>query len=172
MQNTDILFRLQTKTVDLLNRQILMEYHASAQYLTMASWCDVHGYSGSAKFFYSQAEEERQHMLKIFKFLTEADSFTVHPTMDKELVTNFDSLNYIFEFVMKCEQEVTASIHDLIQHCFEVKDFSTYTFLQWYVNEQIEEEAMAKRILDLFSVVKEEGIGLYTIDQAIGNLDR
>lgn len=62
-----------------------MEHQASAQYLTMASWCDVQGYVGSANFFYAQADEERQHMLKIFKFVTEADCFTTHPTLQMDL---------------------------------------------------------------------------------------
>lgn len=170
MNKSNLLFGLQNKTVELLNEQLILEHSASAQYLTMASWCEVRGYEGSAKFFYKQADEERGHMLRIFKFITDADAAVAHP-IAVGLITEFKSLRQIFELVMDGEMKVTRSIHKLTDHCLINKDFSTLNFIQWYVAEQIEEEVTAKRILDYFDVIGEEGIGLYTIDQAIGKMD-
>lgn len=164
-----LLFGLQSKTVELLNEQITLEHHASAQYLSMASWCDVKGYEGSAKFFYNQANEERQHMLKLFRFLSEADSQVVHPCANN-LISEFKSLRHVFELVMESESAVTSAIHRLTDHCLLSKDFSTLNFIQWYVAEQIEEEVTIKRILDLFNVAGEDSIGIYTVDRAIGDL--
>jgi ferritin len=169
INKSNLLFGLQSKTVDLLNEQIALEHHASAQYLTMASWCDVKGYEGSAKFFYNQADEERHHMLKLFRFLTEADSQVVHPCA-KNLISEFKSLRHVFEVVMQSENTVTHAIHKLTDHCLTSKDFSTLNFIQWYVAEQIEEEVTVKRILDLFHVAGEDSIGIYTADRAIGDL--
>lgn len=152
-----------------LNKQIEMEGRSSAYYLSMASWCENRGYSHSAKFLYDHAEEERQHMLKLFRYINEAGGHAIQPEITG-IRHNFNSLREVFELILEHEIEVTKSINYIVDHCFNVKDFATFSFLQWYVTEQREEETVARRALELFDIIGEEGIGLWTIDKELGNL--
>ena len=72
--------------------------------------------------------------------------------------------------ILEHEIEVTKSINTIVDHCFNVKDFATFSFMQWYVTEQREEETLARRALEIFEIIGEEGIGLWTIDQELGKL--
>ena len=160
---------LTSETEKLLNSQIEMEGTSSAYYLAMASWCDVKGYVNSAQFLYKHAEEERQHMLKLFSYVNDAGGHALHPQISG-LRHAYESLKEIFELILEHEIKVTRSINKLVDHCFGIKDFTTFQFLQWYVTEQREEETMARRALELFDIIGEAGVGLWTIDQEIGKL--
>lgn len=160
---------LTEETEKLLNEQIRMEGISSANYLSMASWCDKSGYEHSAEFLYDHSDEERYHMLKLFSYINDAGGHALHPIIDN-VQHGFGSLREVFEIVLEHEIQVTRSIHRLVDHCFANKDFTTFQFLQWYVTEQREEETLARRILEIFDIVGVEGIGLWTIDQEIGKL--
>ena len=109
-------------------------------------------------------------MLKLFGYLNDAGGHALHPEIT-DLQHNFTSLREVFESVLEHEIEVTKSIHKIVDHCFKIKDFTTFQFLQWYVTEQREEEILARRAVELFDIIGEEGIGLWTIDQEIGQLE-
>jgi len=160
---------LKQGTEVLLNQQVVMEGKASAAYLAMASWCDIKGYKHSADFLYEQAEEEREHMLKIFHYINDAGGRAFQPEITG-IQQEFTSLREIFELVLQQEIKVTHAIHRMVAHCWDNQDLATFNFLQWFVNEQIEEEVTARKILDLFDVIGEAGIGLYMIDKEIGAL--
>lgn len=157
------------ETENLLNEQVKLEAVSSYIYLSMASWCEIKGYEHSSAFLYDHADEERMHMMKIFRYVNEAGGHSLVPEITR-VPTDFKSLRAIFEQVLEHEIVVTKSIHSLVDHCFDIKDFTTYQFLQWYVTEQREEETLARRILELFDIIGEEGMGLWTIDQEIGKL--
>ncbi len=161
---------LTDKTEQLLNEQVAKEGATSAYYLSMASWCDKTGYANAASFLYRHSEEERQHMLKIFHYINEAGGHALHPEI-ANIQYHFKSLREVFELVLKSEISVTQSINKLVDHCFSIKDFTTFQFLQWYVTEQREEETIARRALELFDIIGEDGIGLWTIDQELGKLE-
>lgn len=154
----------------LLNQQIDMEGKSSAYYLSMASWCDTQGYVNAASFLYKHSEEERQHMLKLFGYINDAGGHALQPEITG-IQHEFKTLREVFELILNHELEVTKSINNIVDHCFKIKDFTTFQFLQWYVTEQREEETLARRALELFDIIGEEGIGLWTIDQEIGNLE-
>jgi ferritin len=156
-------------TERLLNQQVGMEGRSSAHYLAMASWCDVRGYKHAAEFLYQHAAEERAHMLKLFRYINDAGGHAIHPEIT-DIQHTFESFRRVFELTLVQEINVTKSIHQLVDHCLATKDFSTFSFLQWFVAEQIEEEVLTRRAVELFDVIGEEGIGRYTIDQAIGAL--
>lgn len=160
---------LDSVTEERLNHQVSMEGISSAHYLAMASWCDTQGYREAAKFLYQHAEEERTHMLKLFHYINDAGGHALHPDIT-DIAHSFKSFRQIFELAFAHETKVTQSIHQLVEHCLASKDFSTFNFLQWFLTEQIEEEALTRRAIELFDVIGEEGIGLYTIDQALGQL--
>ncbi len=157
------------ETEILLNAQIKLEAVSSAIYLSMASWAEIKGYENSSAFLYEHSEEEKMHMMKIFKYVNEAGGHALYPEITG-VPHEFKSLKAIFEQILEHEIVVTKSIHSLVDHCFTNKDFTTFNFLQWYVTEQREEETLSRRILEIFNIIGEEGIGLWTIDQEIGKL--
>lgn len=154
----------------MLNDQIVMEGKSSAYYLSMASWCETENYDNSAEFLYTHADEERGHMLKLFRYVNEAGGHALQPEVN-DIKHTFKSLREVFESVLEHELQVTRSIHNIVDHCLSSKDYTTFNFLQWFVVEQREEETMARKALDIFDIIGEEGIGLWTIDQEIGKLN-
>ncbi|AEL28569.1 Ferritin Dps family protein [Cyclobacterium marinum DSM 745] len=156
-------------TEEKLNKQVEMEGKSSAYYLSMASWAEMQGFSNSAKFLYDHAEEERGHMLKLFRYINEAGGHAIQPEIT-DIRQHFNSLREVFELILEHEIEVTKSINNIVDHCFNVKDFATFSFMQWYVTEQREEETVARRALEIFDIIGEEGVGLWTIDQEMGKL--
>lgn len=160
---------LTEETEQMLNKQILMEGKSSAYYLSMASWCETKGYINSSKFLYVHATEEREHMLKLFSYINEAGGHALQPAIS-DIRHDFNSLREVFELILEHEIKVTKSIHSLVDHCFTTKDFTTFNFLQWFVTEQREEETMARRALEIFDIIGEEGMGLWYIDIELGKL--
>jgi ferritin len=161
---------ISAETEKLLNQQIVMEGKSSAAYLSMASWCQTKGFDTSASFLYRHSEEERMHMLKLIHYVNDAGGHALQPEITG-IKHTFNSLKEVFEDVLHHELEVTRSINNLVDNCFTNKDFATFNFLQWYVMEQREEETLARRAVDLFSLIGEEGVGLWMIDQEIGKLE-
>ncbi|TFV97599.1 ferritin [Algoriphagus kandeliae] len=161
---------LLTDTEQLLNKQIEMEGKSSAYYLSMASWCHKMGYENAANYLYTHADEERMHMMKLFHYVNEAGGHAIQPEITG-IRHNFNSLREVFELILEHEIQVTKSINHIVDHAFTVKDFATFSFMQWYVTEQREEETMSRRALELFDIIGEEGIGLWTIDQELGKLN-
>lgn len=160
-----------SKTVqDALNRQVAMEAASSQAYLAMASWCEIQpGLDGVTQFFYEQSDEERIHMLKLIKFINERGGFGVVPALTQPNIT-FQSLKRIFEEFLKHEIAVSESINELVDLAFREKDFPTHNFLQWYVSEQIEEEALARTLNDKLELVGDDKGGIYLFDRDIAQI--
>jgi ferritin len=153
----------------ILNDQIRREATASSTYLAMASWCDQHGFANSTEFFYRQSAEERKHMMKIFKYVNDVGGKAISPEIT-DIPQNFDSLKSVFEQALEQEIANTQSINRMVDLCYKTKDYTTVNFLQWFLTEQVEEEFIARRALELFDVIGEEGAGLYMIDKRIPDL--
>ncbi len=150
----------------LLNDQVKYEAKASAQYLSMASWADTHGYNGIADFFYKQSEEERVHMTKLVKFINERSGNAVIPAIDQPR-DDFKSLMELFETFLESEEFVTAKINNVIYECLQFKDYNVHNFMQWYVAEQLEEEAIARTLLDKLKIIGDDKSGHYLFDRDI-----
>ncbi|GLU54618.1 ferritin [Dyadobacter frigoris] len=150
----------------LLNNQVKMEAEASAKYLAMASWCDRNGYRNSAAYFLKQSDEERGHMLKIFNYIMTVGGTAVSPEVPA-VKQEFASFRSVFEAALQSEINVTQSINRIVTQTRREEDYATETFMQWFVNEQIEEEDNARRAIELFDVIGEEGTGRYHIDKAV-----
>jgi ferritin len=161
---------LTKETEELLNTQIVMEGKSAAAYLSMASWCETQGYETSSGFLYKHSDEERMHMLKLIRYINTAGGHARQPEITG-IKHTFKSLREVFETVLHHELEVTKSINHIVDHCFQIKDFATFNFLQWYVMEQREEETIARRAVEIFDLIGEEGVGLWMIDQEIGKLE-
>jgi ferritin len=154
-----------------LNDQIQLEGYASFLYLSMASWCDQKGLAGCATFMHRQSEEERQHMLKIFAYLSEVDGVAVTPGIQKPPLS-WSSVQSMFAEVYEHEKKVTASINSLIDISIQLNDHMTQNFLQWYIQEQREEEALMREILDKIKLIGDGVQSLYFIDKEIDTINQ
>ncbi len=155
---------LSKKIGTLLNQQVELEAASSQYYLAMASWSEVKGYLGVSKFLYKHADEERLHMLKLIMFINERGGHGLVPTL-KAPPANFKGIQEIFEQILKHEIHVTDEINKLVDSCLAEKDYTTHNFLQWYVSEQIEEEALARHILDKLNLIGNDKGGMYLFDR-------
>jgi ferritin len=160
---------LDEETERLLNDQIKIEATSAANYLSMASWCEQHGFAYSGKFLIRQAEEERGHMMKFFEYVLEVGGRAISPEI-KDIKLDYNSFRDIFETMLDQEIAVSKSINNVVDHCNKIKDHTTASFLQWFVDEQREEEATARRALELFDVIGDDAPGRYLIDQEISKL--
>jgi len=149
-----------------LNKQIKLEAESSQLYLSMACWAEKNGFEGVSEFMYEHSDEERLHMLKIVKFLNNRGGETVISALEKPQ-QEFDSIRNVFEETLKHEIFISSQINDLVHLTFEEKDFATHNFLQWYVSEQIEEEALARTIIDKMNLIGDNVSGLYLFDNEI-----
>jgi len=164
------LLRLRTSLSEeieiLLNEQIKTEAYSSAVYLSMASYCDRNGFDNSAGYLQKQSNEERGHMLKIFNYVNDLGGRAISPEV-LNIPQEFESFKGVFELALQQEIKVTNQLNRLADQCLKLKDFTTFEFLQWFLKEQIEEEYVARRILELFDVIGEEGTGRWQIDKNI-----
>ena len=136
----------------------------------MASWAEINGYNGVAGFFYRQSEEEKMHMLKLIKFVNERGGTAIIPALEKP-ESEFESLQDLFTKFLNSEEKVTNNVNQIVFECLEAKDYTTHNFMQWYVAEQTEEEALARTILDKLRILGSDKGGLYLFDRDIETLD-
>lgn len=152
-----------------LNEQIRVEAASSQFYLAMASWAETEGLNGVASFMYAHSDEERMHMLKLVKFVNERGGKAVIPALVQP-PTKWDSVQDIFKQLLEHETKVTAEINSVVDACLSEKDYTTHNFMQWYVSEQIEEEALARTILDKLNLIGNDKGGMYLFDRDLGNM--
>jgi len=160
---------LSKKVTAALNKQIELEASSSQYYLSMASWAETQGLNGIAGFLFTHADEERMHMLKLIKFVNERGGHGIVPAL-KQPPHNFKSVKFVFEEVLKHEIKVTTEINNLVEITLKEKDYTTHNFLQWYVSEQIEEEALARQIVDKLKLIGNDNSGLYFFDRDLNGI--
>lgn len=152
-----------------LNQQIKTEGESSQIYLGMASWAETEGLNGIADFLFDHADEERLHMLKLIRYVNERGGHAMIPTLDGP-ENSYNSVRELFESFLAHEESVTKQIHGLVDLSMNERDYSTHNFLQWYVAEQIEEEALARTILDKLRLIGDDKGGFYMFDRDLVNI--
>lgn len=153
----------------LINQQIKKEAHSSSIYLSMASWCNRNGYDFSSEYFFKQSEEERVHQLKFFKYVLDMGGNAISPDISN-IKGEYNSFREVFEEALEQEISVTQSIKNIAARCHKEQDYVTLEFLNWFFREQREEEYKARRALELFDVIGEEGTGRWQIDKHVGDI--
>ncbi|MBP3943851.1 ferritin [Sphingobacteriaceae bacterium WQ 2009] len=151
---------------NILNAQVKVEAHSSALYLAISSWCGDQGLDNASTFFANQADEERAHMLKIFNYINNRGGRAVSPEITG-IPQDFESFRSVFEQALEQEMFVTEQFNNIADKCMKAKDYVTFNFLQWFLEEQVEEEFVARRILELFDIIGEDGTGRWEIDKNI-----
>ena len=157
------------KVEDSLNKQVANEAYASSSYLSIASWCDKEGLRGCAAFFYKQSEEEREHMLKLVKYINLVGGHALVSEI-KAPPTEYKSVKQVFEMALDQEMDVTKQINKLVEISFAAKDFASFNFLQWYVQEQVEEENLFRTILNIIKIAGDDEKALLFIDNEIARV--
>ncbi len=158
---------LPKKVEKILNEQVEKEGYSSHIYLAMASWAENNGLPGIAEWLYAQSEEERKHMLKLIHYINERDSKAVIPQF-KLPPAKVAGVKELFDQILEHEQYISKSINEIVAVCEEVKDYTTNNWIQWFVKEQIEEEATARAIIDKLKLLG--NLGLYILDSEIMKL--
>lgn len=153
---------------DALNNQISLEATASNSYMSMASWCQVTGYAGSASYFYAQSDEEREHMLKIVHYLNNLGIPAIIPAT-KLPASSFKSLESILKTALNNEQIVTAAIHKMVEIAQKDKDYPTFAFLEWFVTEQVQEETKFESLIQKFDLIGRDKIAINVIDKILAS---
>jgi ferritin len=163
--------RLSKTLAAALNAQLTKEAHASQIYLSYGSWAERIGFGGVANFLFRHAEEERNHMMKIVEYILKrgAEVKVTAITAPPENPTN---MHNCFEKIFEHEVDNTKAIYVLVKMSLSEEDWATWNFLQWFVDEQTEEETLAMSLLDKFKLAggeKMSSSALYSLDRDLAN---
>jgi len=150
-----------------INRQINMEIHSAYAYFAMASYCKSVELCGSASWLEKQAQEELGHAKKFMDYLLDRQSKISLGAIAKPQ-TEFSCLSQVFELALKQERSVTASICEIMGQAIAEKDYATQGLLQWFINEQTEEEATADSILNKLKALEGNAAGIFFLDKMLG----
>lgn len=155
---------LSDKIKTALNDQIQREAYASDAYLTLATWSEEKGLDGIAAYFYAASEDERSHMLQIYKYLnTYGGSAHINPLKDSAVKLN--TLLDVFQYVFELEHEVTIAINKLAKLTYEENDFATFKFLEEFVLEQQQSERSVNELIDMIKRVGCDEKNLYYLNK-------
>ena len=154
------------KLLDEMNVQINKEIYSGYLYLSMAAHFEGENLPGFANWMTIQAKEELEHAMKFFEFLHEVGVKVVLDTIDKP-DSDFGNPQKVFKQVLEHEQYVTSRIHLLYKLAVETNEYPTQVFLQWFINEQVEEEKNATEILENLKLAGESGNALLMMDRAL-----
>ncbi len=154
---------LSPKLIDALNDQMNFEFFSAHAYMAMAAYASSEDLDGFSNFFLVQAEEERFHAMKFFNFLNDMGARAV-VTGFGDLTNEFDNLVVCFETGLHHEKEVTRRIYELSNIALDEREHATINFLNWFVEEQVEEEATFNNIIAKLKRIQNDMSALYTLD--------
>lgn len=148
------------------NEQLKYEFEAANIYLAMAAYCKAEDFDGFANFFIAQAEEERFHAMKFFDFIDEIGERILVSGYD-EPSNSYDSILGVFEAALAHEQMVTGKINNLMTLAMEEKHYPSVSFLNWFIDEQVEEEAMFSGLIAKLKRINNHPSGLQMLDNEL-----
>jgi ferritin len=155
---------LSAKLQEAMNEQINKELYSEYIYLSMEAYMRSIDLDGIANFFHVQTQEEHLHAMKIYNFIIDRGGKVVLKKIETP-PGDFKSVVDVFEQTLEHEKFVTKSINELMDIAVKENDHAVMSFLKWYVDEQVEEEANVTRILSKLKLIGGEGHGLLMIDQ-------
>lgn len=157
---------ISTKIAGLLNEQITNEQFAAQYYLSMSAWFSARDLDGIANYFRVQSKEELMHADKMFDYLNDVGVEIRLGAIDQPPF-EFENATTIFEKALAHEKVITKSIFNILKNANDEGDFATVSFLQWFVTEQIEEEASASQLVTKIKMVCDNPSALYLFDQEL-----
>jgi len=155
------------KIQDALNDQVAAEFYSAYLYLSMSAYLESIDIPGFAHWMRIQYQEEVTHAEKIFDYVIERDGRAAVKAWEPP-PTEWKSVLDVFETAYAHEQKVTSLINNLVDLALAEKDHASYNFLQWFVNEQVEEEASVRAIVQQLKLFGDSKAGLFQIDRELG----
>ncbi len=155
--------------LDKLNDQITLEFYSSNFYLQMSSWCQTKGLGGCGSFMLRHSQEEMAHMLRLFNYVNDTGAQAIIGEVAKPR-HDFGDVREVFLLTLEHERFVTTKINELVGTAFQERDFSSFSFLQWHVAEQHEEEKLFLGLVDKIDLIGMEGRGVFFFDQEVGQM--
>lgn len=152
---------------DLINNQINAELYSSYLYLSMSAWCTKETWNGFAHWLRLQAQEELEHAMKFYDYLNERGGTVKLAAIDAPKAEWKDPLT-LFREVYAHEQKVTQMINTMMAEAIKQKDYASEIMLQWFVSEQVEEEANASEIVAKLEKIGDSTGGLFQLDHHLG----
>lgn len=154
------------KLQDAINAQVNAEFWSAYLYLAMSQYCESEGHAGFANWFKVQFKEEQAHAEIFMNYLNSRGGRVVLKPID-EVPESWDSLLASFEKTLEHEEKVTAMINDIYHIAVEERDYATCNMLDWFVEEQVEEEETARGMIDKLRMIGDNGLALYTLNQEL-----
>ena len=151
---------------DALNEQINFELFSAYLYLSMSAHFETKNLSGFAKWMRVQYEEETKHAMRIYKYIFDRNG-TVTLKAIAQPTTKFKSPLLIFKLALEHEQKVTSLINKLYELAVKEKDYAAQSFLQWFINEQVEEEKNVTDIINMLEMIGDSPISLIMADRQL-----
>lgn len=155
------------KMEDAFNDQVAAEYYSAHLYLAMSAYFEASDMPGFANWMRIQYQEEMSHAEKIFDYVIERDGRAILKAFDAPQL-EWDSTLQAFEATYEHEQKVTGLINNLMDLAISEKDHAAQIFLQWFVNEQVEEEASVKTVIQQLKLLGDSRAGLFQVDRELG----
>ncbi|WP_347840916.1 ferritin [uncultured Draconibacterium sp.] len=159
---------LKEKMLNALNEQINAEQYSALLYLSMSAYFNDKGLPGFANWMYIQYQEELTHANKFFNYVVERGG-KVELKAIEQMPTTWEGVIDAFEKTLEHEQHVTALINGLVDVAMDERDHATQSFLRWFVDEQVEEEANVTEILDTLKLINGQGNGIFMLDREMRN---
>ena len=156
------------KMQDALNEQIREELASAYIYLSMAAYCESINLPGLAHWMQAQSTEEMEHAMKFYGYIHDRGGRVVLHALEQPPV-EFEGATDVFEKTLAHEQYITGLIHKLYALALEENDYASLGLLQWYVDEQVEEEKTASEILDLLKMAGDKGQALIMLDRQLAS---
>lgn len=153
-----------TKLEQELNKQINAEFYSAYLYLSMSSYLSSINLNGFANWMYVQYQEEQAHAMKMYTYVIERGGRVILEQIEKP-VTEWNGVIEVVEEVLKHEQKVTSLINSLMKVAYEQNDYASISFLQWFIDEQVEEEANVDKILQELKLSEGKGTTLLMLDR-------
>lgn len=151
---------------DAINAQIAKEFYASQIYLAMSASFEAANLRGFAHWMRVQSDEERGHALRFFDYVIERGGHIALAAVDAA-PAEFGSPLDIFRMALQHEQKVTASINKIYAQAIKEEDYATQVFLQWFISEQVEEEANASELIDRLTLAGDDRAALLMLDHEL-----
>jgi ferritin len=160
---------ISNEMTSLINVQINRELFSSYFYLNLSARAEASNLKGTAAWFMAKHHEEMAHAHKIYRYLIDQDA-RIELTQVEAPPSDVEGAINMFSITLEHERVVTSAINDIVDHALSEKDHATNVFFQWFVTEQIEEEATVKDIMGRLRVFGDQGQALLMIDNELGNL--
>jgi ferritin len=158
---------IKEKILTILNKQINEELYSSYLYLSMSNYFSSLNLDGFAKWMRMQSQEEYEHGMKIYDYILQRDGKVVLAKIETPKAVWKSPLE-VFQETLKHEQHISACVNNIVNMAIQEKDHATTNFFQWFVGEQVEEEANATNILEKMKMVGDNKSGLFMLDRELG----